>query len=140
MRKVTIEFLVLAMSMFVISSCDLGLGNTGGKYVDDLSDFDKKDKKSMSLNVNGFNLSYYIEDIYLVVGDTLKVMIDSKNEVKTWGKLTINDEDVLYTSDLPSEYSRIVDAPGTYTLVFSAYDGNEQFKFDSEEVVSIDDK
>lgn len=73
---------------------------------------------SQSVTINGINLKYRIEDSVLAIGDTLKVNIDSENEVKPLFKLTIDGEEMLNTSNLPVEYLSVMESVGEYELAF----------------------
>lgn len=95
-------------------------------------------KSQNSYTIDGLNFSYCIENVILEVGDTLKITVDSNNEVKPWVKLNINDENVLYTSELPADYSVILDQAGGYELMFQVYDQYQEYQFTVKTGVAVD--
>ena len=81
-------------------------------------------------NPAGINFKYTIEDAALEVGDILKIQIDSENEIKPYVKLLIDEEEVVYTSELPTDYERIMTDAKEYSIVFSVYNSEEVHQFD----------
>lgn len=94
-------------------------------------------KSKYSYTVNGLNFSYCIDNVALKVGDTLKVTIDSENEVKPWAKLLINGDEKLFTSDLPIEYSDIIATAGVYEIVFEIYNSCGEYQFKLKTGVTV---
>lgn len=86
---------------------------------DDEQQVEIKNQINYSLTTNGINMKYRIEDSVLSVGDTLRVNIDSDNEVKPLAKLTIDGEEVLNTSELPVDYFSVMESVGEYELIFT---------------------
>ncbi len=140
--KTRILPVMLLMSVIALTSCDPEMWNPDGKIVYEENDLvhvvaDSKVSSSFSYTYNGLNVRYEIEDTSLKAGEALKVSVDSDSETKPWVRLSVNEEEVLYTSDFPTEYETIMDKPGEYELTFNVYDEEAVFQFMISTTVSV---
>ena len=140
--KTRILPVMLLMSVIALTSCDPEMWNPDGKIVYEENDLvhviaDSKVSSSFSYTYNGLNVRYEIEDTSLKAGEALKVSVDSDSETKPWVRLSVNEEEVLYTSDFPTAYETIMDKPGEYELTFNVYDEEAVFQFMISTTVSV---
>ena len=148
MKIIRIIFLILT-SIVLATACDIDWLQGGVIYNPENKDDDDAGKgpniiTSVTLgttvsytNPAGINLKYKIENTALKVGDTLKIQIDSDNEVKPYVRLAINNEEVVCTADLPTTYEKILEEKKDYELVFSVYNDKQVHQFDSSTTISI---
>lgn len=137
--------LLILSSLILATSCDIDL--TGGA-IGVIKDGDNKKDPTIITNVKqeltfsytnpaGINLKYKIEDTQLEVGDALRIRIDSENEIKPYVTLSISGDEVVNTSDLPVDYESIMNEAKEYNLVFTVYDNNKSYQFNSITSVTV---
>ena len=131
--------LLIISSLIFATSCDIDW--TGGA-IGVIKDGDNKKDPTIITNVKegqtfsytspaGINLKYKIEDTQLEVGDTLRIQIDSENEINPYVTLNISGDEVVNTSDLPVDYESIMNEAKEYDLLFTVYDNNKSYQFNS---------
>ena len=150
--KITRIICLILTSIVLTTACDIDLFQGGVIYNpennDDNDDDDTDKGPNIITNVTlgttvsytnpaGINLKYKIENTVLELGDTLIIQIDSDNEIKPYVRLAINNEEVVYTADLPITYDEILDEKKDYELVFSVYDDKHLHQFDTSTTISI---
>ncbi len=139
MNKI-LSALLLLICMFAFSSCDLfedPVQVVPDNDVETDIEVDVTLSKNVSYTFNGFNLKYKIESTSLKVGETMKITIDSENEIKPLVKLVVNDVEVLSSSELPYEYSCVVEKEGEYSVEFNVFDAFELLQFTLKTAVSV---
>ena len=137
--------LLIISSLIFATSCDIDW--TGGA-IRVIKDGDNKKDPTIITNVKqgltfsytnpaGINLKYKIEDTQLEVGDTLRIQIDSENEINPYVTLNISGNEVVNTSDLPVDYESIMNEAKEYDLLFTVYDNNKSYQFNSMTRVTV---
>lgn len=137
--------LLIISSLILATSCDIDW--TGGA-IGVIKDGDNKKDPTIITNVKqgltfsytnpaGINLKYKIEDTQLEVGDTLRIQIDSENETNPYVTLNISGNEVVNTSDLPVDYESIMNEAKEYDLLFTVYDNNKSYQFNSITSVKV---
>ena len=80
---------------------------------------------------------------YIIIGTILsavirfRIQIDSENEIKPYVTLSISGDEVVNTSDLPVDYESIMNEAKEYNLVFTVYDNNKSYQFNSMTRVTV---
>ena len=143
--KATKIILLFIATLSLVTSCDIDW--TGGA-IGVIKDGDDKKDPTIITNVKqeltfsytnpaGINLKYKIEDTQLEVGDMLRIQIDSENEIKPYVTLSISGDEVVNTSELPVDYESIMNEAKEYNLVFTVYDNNKSYQFNSMTRVTV---
>lgn len=124
MKKPIIAIL-LALAAILLNSCDLK-NLFYGDPVTIKPNVNVNFSDTYSVTENGINFKYILNESPQNVGDSLKVLIDSDNEEKPFVRMTVNEEEVLYTSDLPTEAIYEVSVTGEHTILFQVYNPQKE--------------
>lgn len=134
--KVYLRSLLILMCMFAFCGCDQGFWKPVTPDVN--VDINMTSSRHYKCTINGINLKYSIEDVALEVGDTLKISIDSENEVKPLVSLLLNENVVMDTCELPVEYADVMNEKGEYEVEFQVFNEAKVFEFSVSATVNVD--
>lgn len=146
-KKILSIITLLAVSIIILSGCDPDFWTGGGTVYDKDELLESGGtsgptvqisyKSTNSYTINGFNFSYCIDNAILSVGDTLKITVNSTNDVSPWVKILIDAQEKLYTSELPADYESIVDSPRAYEIGFEVFDHQQVYQFTVKTGVTV---
>lgn len=148
--KTKLFLFLLLCSMITLTGCDPDFWTGGGVRYDkeDLKELLGPEKETEptvkvslkstnSFTMNGLNVKYTIENTVLEVGDILRIILDSENEEKPLVKLILNNEEVVFTSELPAEYATVLDIEGVYEIRIEVFNQQEEYEFTIKTGVTV---
>lgn len=133
--RVYLRPLLVLMCIFVFNGCNSDFWKPVGPAVN--VEVNLTAARHCNYTHNGVNLKYSIEDVALMVGDTLKISIDSENEVKPLVSLLLNENVVMDTCKLPVEYAEVINEKGEYKVEFYVSNESEVFLFPISETITV---